>query len=291
MTSTLDKYASEVAGILAQIYTKIDSQTMERMPNLRAISVYGGGYNNIDVRTATLRKVIVTRVPDYCNHEVTEYVLACILQHAKKLDIFREQAKAGRWGAMAVSNAPMDEWTTDKIEQIPQRVSGSTLLIIGYGKIGRMLTEKASCLGMKVLVYDPYVEDADSLHSLDEGLTKADFVSINALLTNETRNMIGAKEFRKMKKTAFLINSSRGEIIDERELIEAVKNRTIRGAALDVVAGEPPDDSREVFHTPGIFITPHVAYISEVSFRELKNRATKNMILTLKGERPPDAVN
>jgi phosphoglycerate dehydrogenase-like enzyme len=294
LTSALEKYGTEITGILAQIYAKIDSRTMNQMPNLRAISVYGGGFNNIDVQTATSRKIIVSRVPDYCNHEVTEYVLAWILRFARRLDMFAEKAKTGGWGATVVSDAPMDDWATEKIEQVPQRVSGSTLLIIGYGKIGRMLARKASALGMKVLAYDPYVketEGADLVPSLNEGLAKADFISIHALLTNETRNMIDEEKFRKMKRTAFLINCSRGEITNERDLIEAVKSKTIRGAALDVVAEEPPDQSREVFHTPGIVVTPHVAYLSETSLRELKSRATKNLLMALKGERPPDAVN
>ena len=294
LANTLNKNGTEIAGILAQIYAKIDSRTMSQMPNLRAISVYGGGFNNVDVQAATSKKVIVSRVPDYCNHEVTEYVLASILSFAKRLDMFAEKAKSGGWGAMVVSDAAMDDWTTENIEQVPQRVSGSTLLIIGYGKIGRILASKASALGMKVLAYDPYAketEGADLVSSLDEGLARADFISIHALLTNETRNMINAEKIRKMKRTAFLVNSSRGEIINERDLIEAVKSKTIRGASLDVVAEEPPDQSREIFHTPGIVVTPHVAYLSEVSLRELKTRATKNLLLALKGERPPDAVN
>jgi len=294
LANTLARYATEITGILAQIYAKIDSRIIDRMPNLKAISVYGGGFNNIDVQAATSRKIIVSRVPDYCNHEVTEYVLACILRYAKRLDTFKDKATSGIWGAATVSGASMDEWTTDKIEEVPQRVSGSTLLIIGYGKIGRMLARKASGLGMRVLAYDPYVKEAEGaelISSIDEGLQQADFISIHALLTNETRNMISAEKFRKMRKTAFLINSSRGEIVNESDLVEAVNNKTIRGAALDVVADEPPDQSRPVFHTPGIVVTPHVAYLSEASMRELKTRATKNMLMALKGERPPDAVN
>jgi len=293
--STMERYGNEVAGILAQIYVRIDSQTISRMPNLRAISVYGGGFNNIDVQAATVKKVIVSRVPDYCNHEVTEYVLAWILRFAKRLDTFTEKAKAGGWGATVVSDAPMDGWTAEKIQQVPQRVSGSTLLIIGYGKIGRMLAGKASALGMQVLAYDPYIHEATTgatlIPSLDEGLAKADFISIHALLTNETRGMINAENFRKMKRTAFVINCARGEIVNETDLIQAVKNRAIRGAALDVVADEPPDKSREIFHTPGIAVTPHIAYLSEASLRELKTRATKNLLMALEGERPPDAVN
>jgi phosphoglycerate dehydrogenase-like enzyme len=238
--------------------------------------------------------VIVTRVPDYCNHEITEYVLACILRFAKRLDTFSEKVKSGRWGAGIFSELSFDERRSEKLQDLPQRVSGSSLLIIGYGKMGRMLAKKASALGMKVFAYDPYAretEGADILADLDEGLAKADFISIHAQLTDETRNMINAEKFRKMKRTAFLINSSRGEIINERDLIEAVKNGAIRGAALDVVAGEPPDQSREIFHTPGISVNPHVAYISEMSLRELRNRATRNMLLALKSERPVDAVN
>jgi phosphoglycerate dehydrogenase-like enzyme len=292
--STLDRYSSEITGILAQIYAKIDSQTINDLPNLKGISVYGAAFNNVDVQAATAKKVIVTRVPDYCNHEVTEYVLACLLRYAKRLDMLAEKARTGTWGATAVSNTSMDSWRTETIAEVPQRVSGSTLFIVGYGKIGRVLAQKASALGMKVIAYDPYVkktDDTNLVSNLDEGLAQADFISIHALLTDETRNMIGEQEFRKMKKTAFLINASRGEIVNEGYLVEAVRTKMIRGAALDVVADEPPDESRPVFHTPGIIVTPHVAYISEASMRELKTRATKNLLLALKGEKSKDAVN
>jgi phosphoglycerate dehydrogenase-like enzyme len=264
------------------------------MPNLRAISVYGGGFNNIDVKAATSRKITVSRVPDYCNHEVTEYVLACIFRFARRLDRFERKAAGGTWGAAAVSKAPMDDWRTEKIEEVPQRVNGSTLLIVGYGKIGRILADKALALGMKVIAYDPYVREAQGVElisNLDEGLAEADFISIHAPLTNETRKMIQVREFLKMKRTAFLVNSSRGEIINENDLITAIKGKLIRGAALDVVADEPPGQSRPVFHTPGITVTPHVAYISETSIRELKTRATRNLLIALKGEKPEDAVN
>ena len=264
------------------------------MPNLQAISVYGGGFNNIDVTSATSRRITVSRVPDYCNHEVTEYVLACILRFAKRLDLFAQKANRGSWGAPAVSNASMDDWTAEKIEEVPQRVSGSTLLIVGYGKIGKILAAKALALGMKVIAYDPYVREAEGVElisNLDEGLAKADFISIHALLTDETRNLIQDREFRKMKKTAFLVNSARGEIVNEIDLIAAVKGELIRGAALDVVSDEPPDPSRPIFHTPGITVTPHIAYISEASMKELKTRATKNLLISLKGQKPRDAVN
>jgi len=294
ISDTLTKYGPEVVGVLAQIYLKIDAKIMDRMPNLKGISVYGGGYDRIDVQAATARKIIVTRVPDYCNHEVTEYVLASILRFAKRLDAFTGKLAPERWGAKAISDEPMDNWTTEKVEQLPQRVNGSTLLIIGYGKMGRMLAKKATALGMKVLAYDPYVkeaEDATLLSTLDEGLPQADFISIHAILTDETRNMIRAEQLRKMKRTAYLINSSRGEVINEKDLIEAVKNKLIRGAALDVVAEEPPAGSREILHTPRILVNPHVGYISEMSLNELRSRATKNLLLALKGEKPADAVN
>jgi D-3-phosphoglycerate dehydrogenase len=294
LTEVLEKHGSQVTGILAQIYAKIDNKTMSRLPRLRAISVYGGGFNNVDVEFANSRKIIVTRVPDYCNHEVTEYVLANILKFAKRLDTLALRAKSGRWGAAVLSELPIDEWNSEKLQDLPQKVSGSTLLIIGYGKIGKMLAKKAEGLGMKVLAYDPYAENyegAEMMGDIDEGLARADFVSIHALLTNETRGMLDAKRLRKMKRTAFLINSARGEIVNEKDLIEAVKNKTIRGAALDVLEGEPADLSREIFETPGILVTPHIAYISETSVQELKNRATTNLILALKGERPEDAVN
>ena len=295
ISDTLTKYGSEVAGILAQIYASIDAETMDRMPNLKAISVYGGGFDKIDVKAATERKIIVTRVPDYCNHEVTEFVLAAILRFAKRLDALSEQATTtGRWGTFVISDKPMDKWSTDEVEQLPQRVSGSTLFIIGYGKIGRMLAKKAKALGMKVLAYDPYVkeaEDAALVPNLDDGLAQADFVSIHAILTNETHNMIRTEQLRKMKRTAFLINASRGEVINEKDLIEAVNNKLIRGAAVDVVAQEPPDPARQILHTRGILVSPHIAYGSITALHELRNRATKNMLLAIKGQKSPDAVN
>lgn len=288
------KYFEDTIGIISQIYADIDSNFLSSLPKLKAISIYGGGYDRVDIQYANENNIKVSRVPDYCNDEVAEYVITCIMNFSKKLNYLNLRARKGFWGAPSVSEKPIDSWNSEEMENLPQRVSGTTLLLIGYGKIGKSVARKATGIGMKVFFYDPAVKSSDEISEkidLDDGLKIADFVSINTTLNDSTRNLINYSSLSRMKKTAYLINSARGQIVNEDDLARAIDEKLIRGAALDVVREEPLDPNSRLYGYENIFITPHSIYVSEQSMKELKERAAKNLIALLKGEKIKECVN
>jgi D-3-phosphoglycerate dehydrogenase len=279
-------FGKEADGILVQIYIELPGEVIKELENCKVISVYGGGYDRVDIQAVKKKGIILTYVPNYCVEELSDHVIAFILYYARKLnsfDEFHKKAQEGFWGLKAVT-------------KLPKRVRGSTLFIIGFGRIGKSVAKKAKLLGMELIVYDPYVPKAQ-IEKLgarkvgwEEGFRKADFVSVHIPLTKETQQLMGNREFSMMKKDAVFINTSRGKIVNEQALLKAVRCGYIAGAALDVVADEPPSSDREILNQEKILITPHIAYLSKESISELKRRATKNLVLALKSKKPRDAV-
>jgi lactate dehydrogenase-like 2-hydroxyacid dehydrogenase len=288
------KHREGVIGILVQIDFQIDKKFMDQFPALRAISVYGGGYNNIDVKSATALGIKISRSPNYCNHEVAEYVIAMILNFAKKLTYLNKRARQGYWGAKAISNIPIDEWSVEEMDILPQRVHGSTLFIIGYGRIGELVGRKATALGMRVLYYDPNIPTSGNVEgkvTLEDGLKRADFIAITASLNDSSFSLLNSKNISYIKKTAYIINAARGKIIEESALISALKEGKLRGAALDVFSSEPLNIDNPLLNMDRVFVTPHSIYISDKSIKDLKYLATNNLISMLSNGKPEGCVN
>jgi lactate dehydrogenase-like 2-hydroxyacid dehydrogenase len=280
----LEEFGHRADMILCQIYTTIPGDVIRKLQNCKGIAVYGGGYDRVDVTTAREMGISVTNVSDYCKEDVADYVIACIYHFNKQILSYEKAMKEGQWGAQAVRK---------KI----RRIKGSTLLTIGLGRIGKAVAEKGKALGMKVIAYDPYVEKETMLSlgiekvSWENGLGQADFISLSPILNNETEGLIKYEDFMKMKKTAYLINTARGKIVVEQDLIKAVQEGTIAGAALDVIGLEPPTLSEAVFSCQGIVVTPHISYISEESYSELKRRTVQNAMDMFEDRTPSDLVN
>jgi D-3-phosphoglycerate dehydrogenase / 2-oxoglutarate reductase len=274
----LESFGKYADAVLCQIDVDFPKAVIGRLENCQIISVYGTGYDNIDVDAAREKNIVVTNVPAFCVPEVSDHIIAFIYHFSKKVATYKQKISMGLWGINAV-------------DQIPARLSGSILFIIGFGNIGKALAKKAVSLGLEVIVHDPYVsEDALKLFgvrkvSWDDGFQNADFVSIATRLTPQTREMVGMTEFKMMKKEAVLINTARGEIIKENDLLEAVNSGLIAGAGLDVTAKEPPDSENELLKCEKILLTPHVSYLSCESLRELREKALRNIIITLKGKK------
>jgi D-3-phosphoglycerate dehydrogenase len=174
------------------------------------------------------------------------------------------------------------------------RTEGQTVGLFGLGRIARMVAKKASGFGFKVIAYDPYVSETDSnvkLVDFEHLLVNSDFLSIHAPLTEETRHSFGEKALKSMKKSAFLINTSRGPLIDEKALYVALKEKWIAGAALDVMEKEPPDWNNPLLSYENIIITPHISFYSEESYKELKTKVADSVLAVLKGDLPRSAVN
>jgi len=235
------------------------------------------------VAAATARGIPVTNVPDYCIDEVSDHALALLFACARKVALLDRHVWDGRWDARDA--APM------------HRLRGRVLGLIGFGKIPRRLTGKAQALGLDVIAFDPYVsgEDMAAAHvekvTLEDLLARSDFVSVHAPLVPETRGLIGAAALRAMKPTAYLINTSRGPLVAHDALVTALREGWIAGAALDVLETEPPRDLEAVRALDTLVLTPHVAFYSEESVRELQRKAVENVVRALSNEAPRYVVN
>lgn len=279
----IDDFGKNADAILCQVNIHISKEIIEKLSKCKVISIYGGGYDRVDVAAAKAKGIKVTFVPGYCNEDVSDYVIAAIYFLNKNLHFYIKNSNNGLWGAQAAN-------------RVGKRIKASTLLIIGFGRIGRIIAEKAQSIKMEVIVYDPYVKDQvfKECHvkpvDLEAGLKMADYITINTKYSEETKALISKEEFQMMKNTAYIINASRGKVINEKDMIEAVKNKVIAGAVLDVIENEPPGKSEEIFSCENIFVTPHVAYLSTESLEELKRRGAGNLIKVLNGESTSDEV-
>jgi D-3-phosphoglycerate dehydrogenase len=271
------------ADAILTCWKQIPESLIETGRKLQVISNYGIGVDNIPVQMATKYGIIVTNVPTFCLDEVSDHAMAMILSCARKICFYNSRLHAHDWEIE--SGKPLF------------RICCQTLGIIGFGKIGQTLASKARAFGMRVLVYDPYVNNGiiQSLKchktDLDTLFTEADFVTLHVPLNNDTQGMISADRLRQMKSTAYLINTSRGAIIDQGALVEALNEGRIAGAALDVFVPEylPPDHPLLAF--PNVITTPHVAFYSEEALLDLEIQAAENVVAVLKGVRPVSIVN
>lgn len=270
--------------ILAQVYAPIPRTTIERLERCRGIALFGGGYDRVDVEAAAEHGIPVTNVHGYCAEDLADYVLAAIFRWNKPLEGYGRTIAAGVWGAQAMP--------------VPQhRLSSMTLMVVGCGRIGLTVAKRAGALGMKVIGYDPHRTDAELADrgvervELHEGLARADVISVNARLCDETVGLLGEREFACCKSGSLLVNTARGGILDETALVHAVRAGRPASAVVDVIAHEPPSGDEEILHCEGITVTPHISYISIESFTELRSRTVHNGIDMVEGRHPADVVN
>lgn len=271
------------ADAVLNCYAKMTARVIEKLERCKIIARYGIGVDNVDLGAATRAKILVTNVPDYCVDEVSDHALALMLALARHIVAADRAVKAGGWDVVAHAEI--------------HRLRGQTLGLLGFGKIARALASKVQPLGMKVLVYDPYLEPeligrhgAEAVN-LDRLLAEADAISIHVPLSPETRSLIGKRELARIKSTAFLINTSRGGIVDEDALATALKEARLGGAALDVLSAEPPPPDHPLRRAPNMILTPHLAFYSRESVVELQTKAAEEVARALKGEPPRSPVN
>ena len=240
----------------------------------------GIGLDNIAVDTATELKIPVTNIPDYCVAEVADHALAMLLAMARKITFYHTRTKAGEYKLQA--GPPM------------RRLEGKTLGLVGLGKIPRNLLPKARALGFNVIAYSKSGRDYGTgcaMVPLNELLERSDFVSLHAPLTPDTKHMLRLPQFTRMKRSAYLINTSRGGLIDHADLLKALEQNLIAGAALDVFDPEPPDLSLPLYKDERLIVTPHAAFVSEESLTELRTRVAHQIANVLQGRRPESVVN
>jgi len=261
-------------------HAKISREIIERLDKCRIIARYGVGFDNVDVTAATERGIMVSNVPDYCVDEVSSHAIALLMSCSRKIAQLNNSIKAGQWTYM--------------VAEPVYRLTGKTLGIVGLGRIGSATARKGLGMGLKVQACDPYVFETD----LDVGfvdfeplLQTSDFVSIHTPLTDETHHMFGVNEFGEMKKSAFLINTARGPIVDGTALYEALKTGEIAGAGVDVVEQEPPLPDDPLLKLDNFTITAHTAWYSEESQKLLQQETARAVAAVLKGGKPRSLVN
>lgn len=247
---------------------------------LKIIARWGVGIDSIDLEAATRAGVIVTNTPGLTTHSVADYAFGLILNLARRLTELHNTLRSGTWKQL---------WGVD--------VWQKTLGLIGFGNIGRGMARRAQGFEMRVLAYDPYVEPdvARALGAekvpLERLLSEADFVSLHASLTPETRGMIGEAELRRMKREAFLINCGRGALVQEAALVRALKEGWIAGAALDVYEIEPTPASNPLLSLPNCLTLPHSASASYECARAINRECVDQILAALRGERPRHVCN
>ncbi|MGZ5080215.1 MAG: C-terminal binding protein [Usitatibacter sp.] len=284
-TKKPDEFMGEAAECDALLNTyagPITAEVMARMPKCRIIARYGIGVDTIDLEAATREGIIVTNNPTYCIEEVAEHTMALLLACARKVALYDRLVRSGRWEVPP--GKPMF------------RLQGRTLGLVGFGNIAREVAVRAAAFGMRIVFADPFVKQAQfdvvaqkvDFHDL---LRDSDFVSVHPPLTPQTRKMINDEALAKMKPSAFLINCSRGPVVDTEALVRALDAKKIAGCALDTTDPEPLPDPHPLRGRENVIVTPHVAWYSEQALVGLQAGAPSEVRRVLTGEWPVNVVN
>jgi D-3-phosphoglycerate dehydrogenase len=271
------------ADAVLNCYAPIPAEVISSMTRCRIIARYGIGLDTIDIPAASEQGILVSNVPDYCIDEVSDHALGLILALGRGIPRLDRSVRSGTWDLM--------------IARPLHRLRGKTLGLVGFGRIARRLAEKSLPIGFRVLATDPFV-DAEAIRGagvepvdLPTLLAGSDVVSVHAPLGEDTRHLIGVPELAMMRPGAFLVNTSRGPLVDPDAVLQALEAGGLAGVALDVLEQEPPDLSHPLLHREDVVVTPHAAFYSEEAMVEQQRKAAEQVVEALAGRTPPYAVN
>jgi D-3-phosphoglycerate dehydrogenase len=262
---------------------KLTPRVIESLENCVVIARTGVGVDTVDVPTATRCGITVTNVPDFCFDEVSDTAMSLILATMRKLVFLNNQVKAGNWNR--------------NLARPIHKLRGSTLGLVAFGNIARAVAQKAESFGFRIIASDPYVkpelaaEYNVTLVDLDSLLRESDVISVHAPLNESTYHLIGEVELRKMRPSAFLVNTGRGPVVDGKALARALQEGWIAGAGLDVMEKEPPDPDDPLLTLDNIVITPHYASYTEEAYAEMRRKVVEGVAAALRGEFPRVVVN
>lgn len=272
------------AQIVLTNKTLIQDQHLQQLPELKLIAVLATGYNVVDVEAARRRGIPVSNVPTYGTRSVAQMVFAHLLNLTQHVRDHVETVRRGKW-------SQIDDfcyWDYPLIE-----LDGLVMGLVGLGRIGRATAELAAAFGMQVLAYDVAAVNAPDgvqLVDLETLFRQSDVVSLHCPLTAENRGLVNAQRLAMMKPTAFLINTSRGPLVDEAALVDALKSGRIAAAGLDVLAVEPPPPDHPLLHLDNCYVTPHIAWATKAARQRLMDTVVENVRAMLRG-RPQNLVN
>ncbi len=280
--------ARDAHAVIAQ-YAHVGARAIDAFTRCRVIARYGTGVDIVDVDAATRHNILVTNVPnDWCENEVADHAMALLLALARKLRYYDQATRDGIW-----------RWQSG---QPIYRLRGSTLGLLSFGAIARSIAKRAAGFGMRIIAHDPYMAAEDIAQhgatsvSFDELIEQADYLVIQAPLTSETHHLISEEQLRRMKPSAFLINTARGPIVNDLALYRALKEGWIAGAGLDDIEEEPAKQlnwkpTNPLFSLDNVIITPHAAYYSEEAIRTVRDFAAHEVVRVLTGQPPLSPVN
>lgn len=267
------------ADAILTAFLDINKNVISKCKNLKCISINAVGYDCVDLNEATKNNIAVCPIGEYCTQEVAEHTMSLILSLSRGIKHYiNDIDKKKIWKYQSINNL--------------QRIEGQTLAIFGFGKIGRAVAKRALAFGMKVVAVDPYVKEEDiknlnvTLVDCEYALKNADIISNHMNQNSSNNNFFTINEFRKMKKKPIFINAGRGSSVNEDDLLHAINENLLRGVGLDVLAEENPDlEKNKLVGKENVIITPHAAFYSETSMRELQRISCENIVYYLKGEK------
>ena len=271
-----------VDGILSLLSDPIDAEVIQAAgENLMVISNYAVGYNNIDTQVATERKIAVGNTPGVLTEATADFAFALMMSAGRRVVEAEKHVRAGKWKTWGPSTL------------LGVDFAGATLGIIGFGRIGKAMARRATGFGMRVLIFDPTAQPMMGVIKvdLDTLYRESDFISIHTPLTPETKYLINADAFARMKPNAVLVNTARGEIVDQEALYDALKNHRIFAAGIDVSDPEPLPMDSPLLELDNLIICPHIASASTSTRENMALIAAGNLLAGLKGERLPFSVN
>ncbi|RLS56965.1 MAG: C-terminal binding protein [Planctomycetota bacterium] len=277
--ATLARLSVDCQAIMT-CWAKVTQTVMAASPECRHVARLGIGLDNIDVAYATTRNIVVTNIPDYCIEEVVDHALALLLGLARNVAFHHLRTKRGIYELR--SGQPL------------RRIAGQTLGLFGFGRTGQLLARKAQGIGLTVVAHSASGDDRGTgieMVSREELFRRSDFLSLHAPLTPQTRHAINAESLPQMKPHVVIVNTSRGGLIDHAALWRALQENRVGGVGLDVFDPEPPNLADPLFSDERVIATPHIAFVSEESLINLRERTARQIVDTLQGRVPENVIN
>jgi glycerate dehydrogenase len=274
------------AEVLLTNKTPLDAATLNQLPDLKYVGVLATGYNIVDTAVCKQRGIPVSNVPGYGTGAVAQFVFALMLELCLHVQKHSDAVFEGKWA----KSVDFCFWDYPLVE-----LAGKTLGIIGFGTIGQKVADIAAAFDMQIIAHSRTQTDQSQRKnfkwvSVDELLAQSDVVSIHCPLTPETQGLINAENLRKMKSSAFLINTSRGPIVNDADLADALNNNVIAGAGIDVLSKEPPPADNPIFKAKNCIITPHIAWAAQEARARLMGKAIDNL-KSFRAGKPANVVN
>ncbi len=283
---TVVQYVRDADAIVVQL-ARATENLLEAAKRCKVVVKVGIGVDNIDIPAATKRGIYVANVPDFCFDEVSDHTLALVLALQRKINSLDRKVRQGAWG---LGPGPGEAKPIFCLK-------GQTFGLVAFGNIARMVAKKAQAFGFKVIATDPFVTPEEAkkfgveLVDFDRLLEISDVISIHAPLSKSTYHLFNEETIRKMKNTAYLINTARGGLVDQKALYNALKAGKIAGAGLDVMEEEPPKADDPLLTLDNVIITPHTSYYSEASVIKVRQGVFREVVRVLKGGQPKSWVN